>query len=139
MATSPTCATNFSFRLFAWVQPLHGHRLVATYWRSRWNARCMAIGGLEVSATAASPSASSAGRERKAASPSISISSKPRRGVDHLLQQPRGVDLGVREAHPVRAHVVGVAADVGDEQERPPGRHARPYQSRGLSSAPGRR
>ena len=43
--------------------------------------------------------------------------------VDHLLEQPRGVDLGVGEAHPVGAHVLGVTADVGDEEERPHRRH----------------
>ena len=30
LAASPMCATNLSFRLFAWVQLAHGHRLVAT-------------------------------------------------------------------------------------------------------------
>ena len=30
VATSPTCATNFSFRLSACSQPSHGHRLAAT-------------------------------------------------------------------------------------------------------------
>ena len=46
VATSPTCATNFSFRLFACSQPSHGHRFDATYRRSRWNARCMPSDGL---------------------------------------------------------------------------------------------
>ncbi len=77
VATSPTCATNLSFRLFAWAHPLQGHRLVATYVRSRWKARCMAIAACRVSATVASPSDPFVSRARKAASPSISISSKP--------------------------------------------------------------
>ena len=39
-------------------------------------------------------------------------------GVDHRLEQPRGVDLGVGEAHPVGPHVLGVTADVGDQEKR---------------------
>ena len=44
-------------------------------------------------------------------------------GIDHLLEKPRGVDLHVREAHPMRAHVLRVAADVGDHEERASGLH----------------
>ena len=40
------------------------------------------------------------------------------RGIDHLLEQPAGVDLGVGKAHPMGSHVLGVAADVGDQEER---------------------
>jgi hypothetical protein len=35
------------------------------------------------------------------------------RGIDHLFEQPGGVRLGMAEAHSMRAHVVGVTADVG--------------------------
>ena len=45
-------------------------------------------------------------------------------GIDHLLEHPRGVDLGVRETHPMRAHVLGVATDVRDQQDRTAGFHA---------------
>ena len=43
--------------------------------------------------------------------------------VDHRFEQPRGVDLGVGEAHPMGAHVLGVPADVGDQEERTLRRH----------------
>ncbi len=49
-------------------------------------------------------------------------------GIDHLLQQPRGVHLGMRKAHAMESHVLGVAADVSDQEEGTPRRHARPYQ-----------
>jgi hypothetical protein len=45
-------------------------------------------------------------------------------GIDHLFEQPRGVYLGVGEAHPMGAHVFGVAADVSDHEESTPGLHA---------------
>ena len=44
--------------------------------------------------------------------------------IDHLFEQPRGVYLGVGEAHPMGAHVLGVAADVSDHEQRTPGLHA---------------
>ena len=76
VATSPMCATNFSLRLPASLQPEHGQRLVVTFWRSRWKARCMAMAAWRISVIVVSGSPS-AWRERKAASPSISMRSKP--------------------------------------------------------------
>ena len=75
VATSPMCATNFSLRLSAAVHPLQGHRFVATYWRSMWKARCMAVATASVEETAASSDIPRAGRDRNAASPSTSIRS----------------------------------------------------------------
>jgi hypothetical protein len=50
--------------------------------------------------------------------------------VDHLLEQPGSDRLGVAEAHPMRAHVLGVAAHVGNEEECPLGIHAmKPYST----------
>src|SRR5919197_4059499 len=52
-------------------------------------------------------------------------------GIDHLFEQPRGVFLGVGEAHPMRAHVLRVATNVSDQAERTPRLHARrPYSTR---------
>ena len=122
VATSPTCATNFSFRLSAWVQPSHGHRLVATYRRSMWNARCMATAACVVAATVAVAvqRVGLAGEERRVALDLDQVEAGG--GIDHLLEQPGGVHLGVGEAHPVGAHVLRVAADVRDHEQRTPGR-----------------
>ena len=49
-------------------------------------------------------------------------------GIDHLLQKARGVDLGMRKAHSMESHVLGVAADVSDKEKRTLRRHTRPYQ-----------
>jgi hypothetical protein len=46
-------------------------------------------------------------------------------GIDHLSEQPGGGCLGVSEAHPMGAHVLGVAADISDQEERRPRLHAR--------------
>lgn len=43
------------------------------------------------------------------------------RRVDHLLEQPSSGRLSVGEAGPVKAHVLGVAADVGDQSSARPG------------------
>ena len=38
-----------AIRGFEWSHPLQGHRFLATYWRSMWKARCMAVAaGAEV-------------------------------------------------------------------------------------------
>ena len=41
-------------------------------------------------------------------------------GIDHLFEQPGGGYLGVGEAHPMGAHVLGVAADVSDQEKGTP-------------------
>ena len=74
-ATSPMCATNFSFSLSACEQPSHGQRLVTTLRRSRWNARCMPAAAWVTASTGPPLPSVSASRDRNAASPSISISS----------------------------------------------------------------
>ena len=45
--------------------------------------------------------------------------------IDHLLEEPAPCYLGVGEAHPMGAHVLRVAADVSDQEQRPPGLHGR--------------
>ena len=45
-------------------------------------------------------------------------------GIDHRFEQPRGVYLGVGEAHPMGAHVLRVAADVSDQEDSTLGPHA---------------
>ena len=59
-------------------------------------------------------------------------------GIDHLVEHPRGVDLGVRETHPMGAHVLGVATDVGDQQDGTAGFHAQGshLSARGFSMSP---
>jgi hypothetical protein len=53
-------------------------------------------------------------------------------GIDHLLDQSGGDRLGMAEAHPMGPHVVGIAADVGDEKKRLRRGHVRrPYSSTG--------
>jgi hypothetical protein len=46
-------------------------------------------------------------------------------GIDHLLQQPGGIHLGMCQAHPMGSHVLGVAADVSDQEQRAARGHAR--------------
>jgi hypothetical protein len=46
-------------------------------------------------------------------------------GLDHLFEQPGGVYLGVREAHPMGAHVLRVSADVSDQEDSTLRLHAR--------------
>ena len=118
VATSPMCATNFSFRLFAWVQPSHGHRFFATYSPLEMERPVHGHGGLESQGNrcVTVQSCQPAGEKGCVALDLDQLEAGG--GIDHLLQQPRGVDLGVREAHPVGSHVVGVAADVSDEEER---------------------
>src|SRR5688572_3506916 len=46
-------------------------------------------------------------------------------GIDNLFEQSGGVRLRMAKAHPMGAHVVGIAADVGDDEKRLRRRHAR--------------
>src|SRR5919204_4036233 len=75
-ATSPMCATNFSFSLSACEHTSQGQRLLTTLRSSTWNARCMPAAAWVTAATGPPRSSVSALRDRNAASPSISISSK---------------------------------------------------------------
>jgi hypothetical protein len=45
-------------------------------------------------------------------------------GIDHLVEQPGRGCLGVGKGHPMRAHVLGVAAHISDQEERTPRLHA---------------
>src|SRR5207248_11115288 len=45
--------------------------------------------------------------------------------IDHFFEQPRGVHLGVGEAHPMRAHVLRIAADISDQEDGTLRLHAR--------------
>jgi hypothetical protein len=38
-------------------------------------------------------------------------------GIDHLFEEPRGVYLGVGEAHSMGAHVLRVSADISDQED----------------------
>ena len=119
VATSPTCATNFSFRLPASLHPPHGQRLRGDVLALEVEGPVHGDGDLEDLGDRARRGRACRPRGRGTRRrPRSRSSSKPRAASIIRSSMPRGVDLGVREAHPVRAHVFGVATDVGDQQER---------------------
>ena len=121
IATSPTCATNFSFNSLVWVQLSQGHRLSSTSRRS------------DVEGAVHGDHSPGDRGERRAAIQRVGLAREEGRvafdldqvevggRIDHLLEQaPRGC-LRVPEDGAVGLHVLRVAADVGDQEQRTPG------------------
>jgi hypothetical protein len=84
----------------------------------------MATTASVMAASIAPPSSVSASRERKAAFAFDLDQVEVAGRIDHFLEQaPRGC-FRVPEDGVVGLHVLRVAADVGDQEQRTPGRHA---------------
>ena len=99
--------------------------------RSVWKARCIATAAPVTARQrrrAVEPvRRRGRGRRRR---PRSRSSSKPRAASTILSSMRAGGGLRVPEHAAVELHVLGVAADVGDQQHRPPGRHRRTLAAR---------
>ena len=90
---------------------------------ARGTRRCMATAASVMAASVAGPSSGSAStREKRCVAFDLDQVEAAGR-IDHLLEQERRGRLRVSEDAAVELHVLRVAADVGYQEQRTPGRH----------------